>query len=150
MPILQPHALDRLGNLFQILAADNNIDVFRQPSSVRFSLLHIEISRQTADYAVLESCLEKCLFYPLGEIEEIIHPLLEKRIDKSRRHSIARHGSQLLPAGLSLPPAEPLLRARHVGVEDRCQVQRNKLRENQPANHDQTERLPRFPARAVT
>ncbi len=38
---------------------------------------------------------------------------------------------------------------RHVSVEDRRQVERDELREEQSADHHQTERLPRFAARAV-
>src|SRR5262252_6674238 len=68
------------------------------------------------------------------------------KLNRLKTSRDSRCGSELaLPA-----PPEMLRRRRHVRVYHRRQIQSDKLRKQQPAHDDESERLPCFATGAVT
>src|ERR1700682_2159522 len=80
LTILQPKQRHGLYDLLQILAADDDIDVFSQASSVWLQLFYIEINSQAAGHPILESGGRKRLFYPPRQVYELLQTFLEERI----------------------------------------------------------------------
>jgi hypothetical protein len=82
VPVFQPEGFHGFRDSGQILAADQDIDVFRQAPGIQLGFFHIKIRRQPAHNPVFEASCTERFFHPCRETEKILQPFLEKSIDE--------------------------------------------------------------------
>ena len=84
MPVSKSKRFGRPGNLLQVLARNQDIDVSGQPSRIWRGFLNIEICRQSANYPVLQSRGGKDLFDCLDQPDQLFQAHLEESINDQR------------------------------------------------------------------
>jgi hypothetical protein len=76
--VLEPKGFDRLRDLRQVLAPDDDIDVFGQAAGVRRRFFNVQVSGQSSDDAVFQPGGGEGLVHKTGEVEELLHAFLRK------------------------------------------------------------------------